>query len=122
MKQGHTDETDNFQCVTGALSRIGDKWSVLTVMQLDAGPRRFSELRRAIGAISQKMLTLTLRNLERDGFVTRTVYPTKPPSVEYALTELGRELVVPVRTLGAWVRDNVHRIERARQQFDADAL
>jgi DNA-binding HxlR family transcriptional regulator len=90
-------------------------------MQLDAEPRRFSELRRAISGISQKMLTLTLRGLERDGFITRTVYPTNPPSVEYALTDLGSEMVVPVKALGVWVLGNLHRIESARDRFDAEA-
>jgi DNA-binding HxlR family transcriptional regulator len=90
-------------------------------MQLEAEPRRFSELRRAISGISQKMLTLTLRGLERDGFITRTVYPTNPPSVEYALTDLGREMVVPVKALGVWVLGNLHRIESARSRFDAEA-
>lgn len=120
MKQGHIHETENLHCVTGALARVGDKWSVLIVMQLDAEAKRFSALRRAIPGISQKMLTLTLRGLERDGFVTRTVYPTKPPSVEYALTDLGREMVVPVSALGVWVLENIHRIESARCRFDAE--
>ena len=88
-------------------------------MQLDTGARRFSELRRAISGISHKMLAQTLRGLERDGFITRTVHPTKPPSVEYALTGLGRDMVVPVRALGTWVLDNLHRIDTARSRFDA---
>jgi DNA-binding HxlR family transcriptional regulator len=106
--------------VTEALARIGDKWTIQTVMELETAPKRFSELRRAVGGISQKMLTLTLRALERDGLVTRTVYPTKPPSVEYALTDLGAELVVPVRALGGCVIENLPRIASARQRFDAD--
>jgi DNA-binding HxlR family transcriptional regulator len=108
--------------VTNALARVGDKWAVLIVMQLDTASRRFSELRRLINGISQKMLTLTLRGLERDGYITRTVYPTNPPSVEYALTGLGREMVVPVKALGVWVLDNLHRIENARNRFDARTL
>ena len=119
MKPSHTDETGGCARLTCALARVGDKWSMQTVTQLDAAPLRFSELRRAIGGISQKMLTVTLRGLERDGFVSRTVYPTKPPSVEYALTELGREMVEPVRELGAWVARNLDRIEDARARFDA---
>jgi DNA-binding HxlR family transcriptional regulator len=83
------NETIDRLSVPGALGRIGDKWSVLIVIQLEGEPRRFSELRRTTG-ISQKMLALTLRNLERDGFITRTVLPTKPPGVEYALTDLER--------------------------------
>jgi DNA-binding HxlR family transcriptional regulator len=90
-------------------------------MQLEAGPQRFGTLRRAIGGISQKMLAQTLKGLERDGFVTRTVYPTKPPSVEYVLTELGREMVVPVKLLGTWVNTNLDRIDNARQHFDLQA-
>jgi DNA-binding HxlR family transcriptional regulator len=119
--QGHILETDDCHRVTNALARVGDKWAVLIVMQLDAEPKRFSELRRAISGISQKMLTLTLRGLERDGFITRTVYPTNPPSVQYALTDLGSEMVVPVKALGVWVLGNLHRIESARSRFDAAA-
>jgi DNA-binding HxlR family transcriptional regulator len=121
LEQRTLDETTDCLSVPGALGRIGDKWSVLIVIQLEAQPRRFSELRRATSGISQKMLALTLRNLERDGFITRTVLPTKPPGVEYALTELGLEMVVPVKALGAWVRDNLGRIELARRRFDAEA-
>lgn len=119
MEDRFLDETTDCLGVPGALGRIGDKWSVLIVIQLEGRPRRFSELRRATTGISQKMLALTLRNLERDGFITRTVLPTKPPGVEYALTDLGSELVVPVKALGAWVRDNLYRIEQARSRFDA---
>lgn len=100
------------------LSRIGDKWTVLVVELLDGGPMRFNELRRRIGNISQKMLTTTLRNLERDGFVTRTVFPTIPPRVDYELTGLGRELRVPVKALGHWARANIDRIQEARERFD----
>jgi DNA-binding HxlR family transcriptional regulator len=82
---------------------------------------RFNELKRMIGNISQKMLTTTLRNLERDGFITRTVYPTIPPRVDYELTDLGRELQVPVRALGLWARENIGRIAEARQKFDGNA-
>jgi DNA-binding HxlR family transcriptional regulator len=121
LEQRHLLETDNCHRVTNALARVGDKWSVLIIMQLDEEARRFSELRRAIAGISQKMLALTLRGLEQDGFITRTVHPTKAPSVEYALTDLGQEMVVPVRALGAWVLDNLHRIESARRCFDAEA-
>ncbi|MFM2088933.1 MAG: hypothetical protein RLZZ237_3802 [Pseudomonadota bacterium] len=120
MKQGYLIETEDCHRVTDALARVGDKWAILIVIQLDTEPRRFSQLRRAIGAISHKMLALTLRGLERDGYVTRTVYPTKPPSVEYALTALGREMLVPVKALGTWVLDNLQRIESARQHFDGE--
>lgn len=118
MERGTIVETADCRPVTEALSRAGDKWTILIVMQLETGPKRFSALRRAIPEISQKMLALTLRGLERDGFVLRTVHHTKPPSVEYALTALGREMVVPVRALGTWVIDNLHRIESARRDFD----
>ncbi|WZB70225.1 helix-turn-helix domain-containing protein [Achromobacter xylosoxidans] len=80
------------KAVLETLSRIGDKWSVLTIMQLADGPRRFNEIRRMTSGISQRMLTLTLRHLERDGLVTRTVYPTVPPRVEYELTSMGHSL------------------------------
>jgi DNA-binding HxlR family transcriptional regulator len=107
------------RAVSGILSRIGDKWTVLVVQLLGGGPMRFSALRRSLGSISQKMLTRTLRGLERDGFVTRTVYPTIPPRVEYELTDLGRELLVPVRALGEWALANMDRIEAARRNFDS---
>ena len=100
------------------LARVGDKWSVLVVTRLGPGPMRFNELRRSIGGISQRMLTLTLRGLERDGLVTRTVFPTIPPRVDYALTPLGRDLLNPVSALGEWATRNQTKIARAREQFD----
>lgn len=103
------------------LALIGDKWTVLILMALRDGPRRFSELRRDVPGISQRMLTLTLRALERDGFVLRTVTPTIPPRVDYAVTELGRSLQEPVIALGRWAVENQGRIEAARQAFDAAA-
>lgn len=105
--------------VSDLLSRIGDKWTVLVVAYLGEGPMRFNELRRGIGNISQKMLTSTLRNAERDGFVSRTVTPTRPPQVEYALTELGRCLLVPVSGLASWTVANKDRIDAARAAYDA---
>lgn len=123
MKSSNINETAvPCQRLTCALGRVGDKWSVLLVLQLEAGPKRFNELRRAVDGISQKMLALTLRGLERDGFVTRTVYSTKPPSVEYALTDLGRDMVVPVRMLGMWVANNLDRIEDAQLLYDAGKI
>jgi DNA-binding HxlR family transcriptional regulator len=104
--------------VAAVLSRVGDKWSVLVIMLLRDGPRRFNELKRMIGGISQRMLTLTLRGLERDGLVTRTVFPTVPPRVDYELTDLGRSLSEPVRALGAWAHQHQPDIETARQNFD----
>jgi DNA-binding HxlR family transcriptional regulator len=112
-------ESADCRAVSEVLSRIGDKWTVLVVELLGQGPKRFNELRRDVGAISQKMLTTTLRQLERDGMVTRTVYPTIPPRVDYELTDLGRDLLVPVRRLGDWARANIARIEDARRRYDA---
>jgi DNA-binding HxlR family transcriptional regulator len=121
VQLGNLSETADCRRATEALARVGDKWSVLIFLQLEAGPRRFSEMRRGIAGISPKMLASTLRGLEREGFVDRTVFPTKPPSVEYALTDLGHEMAEPVRALGMWVLDNLHRMESARQRFDEDA-
>ena len=104
--------------VASILARVGDKWSVFVIMMLGDGPKRFNEIKRMVGGISQRMLTLTLRGLERDGLVTRTVYPTVPPRVDYALTELGRSLLRPVEALGAWARENQPQIEAARHRFD----
>ncbi len=105
--------------VSGILARVGDKWSVLIVMLLGDGPRRFNEIKRMIGGISQRMLTLTLKGLERDGMVTRTVYPTIPPRVDYELTDLGRSLSEPVFALGCWAKTHLEEIEAARAAFDA---
>src|ERR1700755_2637479 len=116
---GHLHVSDKCLAVHEVLSRVGDKWSVLVVSSLGDGPRRFNELRRLLGSISQRMLTLTVRALERDGLVTRTVYPTIPPRVEYELTELGRSLLVPVKSLGDWALLNRPAIQAARQRFDA---
>ncbi len=88
--------------VASILARVGDKWSVFVIMLLGDGPRRFNEIKRMVGGISQRMLTLTLRGLERDGLVTRTVFPTIPPRVDYELTDLGRGLSQPVEALGKW--------------------
>lgn len=126
MKPGHTDvtasdllhEPEQCQLVSAVLARIGDKWSVLVVLMLIDGPKRFSELKRAIGSISQRMLTLTLRGLERDGLVTRTVTPTIPPRVDYALTELGHSLRLPMTAIGGWAFDNHQKISQARKAFD----
>lgn len=119
MKPGSIHLTTECRRISAILSRVGDKWTVLVVRQLGEGPRRFSDLRRALGSISQKMLTATLRGLERDGFVTRTVYPSVPPKVEYALTDLGRDLLVPVAALGEWALRNAERVEEAQRRFDA---
>lgn len=107
------------QKVSKVLSRIGDKWSVLVIMMLRDRPRRFNELKRGIEDISQRMLTLTLRNLERDGLVSRTVTPSIPPRVDYALTEMGHSLAEPVQALGAWAFAHIERIGEAHARFDA---
>lgn len=100
------------------LARVGDKWSVLIVMALHDGPKRFNEIKRAVGTISQRMLTLTLKGMERDGLVRRTVFPTKPPRVDYELTELGHSLREPIERLGRWAIDNEAAIAQARTTFD----
>ncbi len=101
------------------LNRVGDKWSVLIISLLGGGSLRFSELRRSIEGISQRMLTLTLRGLERDGLVTRTVHPSIPPRVDYELTRLGRTLLEPIRALAEWAEENRTRIQASRNRFDA---
>ena len=111
--------TSDCRAVSSVLARVGDKWSVLTVMLLGDGPKRFNEIKRLIGGISQRMLTLTLRGLERDGLVTRTVFATVPPRVDYELTGLGRSLRTPVEALGLWARAHQEEIETARMHFDA---
>jgi DNA-binding HxlR family transcriptional regulator len=100
------------------ISLIGDKWTVHLVMLLVSGRRRFTELQRSVDGISRKMLTTTLRALERDGYVTRTVFPTIPPRVDYELTELGRELAAPLQALGAWAIANHERVIGARRAYD----
>ena len=114
----HAHEGSDCRAVASVLARVGDKWSVLLIMMLHEGPKRFNELKRMIGGISQRMLTLTLRGLERDGLITRTVFPTIPPRVDYELTDLGRGLSKPVVALGEWVFKHEQEIESARQRFD----
>ncbi len=104
--------------VRHVLARVGDKWSMLVVMLLEGKPHRFSDLKRAMAGVSQRMLTHTLRGLERDGLVRRTVTPMVPPRVDYELTELGRSLSAPVRNLGRWATDNVDAVRSAREAFD----
>ena len=135
--QGTLHVPEDCRAVSEVLARVGDKWTVLVVSTLGEGPgkepkqgpkkgpkqgpMRFNELRKALGSISQRMLTLTLRGLERDGLVTRTVTPTNPPRVDYELTRLGRSLLEPVSELGLWARKHRAAIEDARQRFDAIA-
>ena len=105
--------------ISTLLSRIGDKWTVLVVSSLGGGSKRFNELRREIPSVSQRMLTLTLRNLERDGLVKRTVTPTIPPRVDYELTEMGHSLLKPVTALSNWALEHVEEIHAAQARFDA---
>ena len=113
-------EPDGEGCaIREVLDRIGDTWSVLVIVNLKAQPMRFNALKRSIEGISQRMLTVTLRSLERDGLVRRTVRPTTPPEVEYSLTELGISLAVPLDALGIWAAANRAAMRRARAVFDA---
>ena len=121
MKHGTKNVTGNCMAVHEVLSQIGDKWTVLVVRALNDGPRRFSELKRDVDGISQRMLTLTLKTLERDGFVTRTVYPTIPPRVDYELTALGHSLSEPLGVIAQWAITNRQRIVDARVAFDMRA-
>ncbi|WP_297297629.1 helix-turn-helix domain-containing protein [uncultured Methylovirgula sp.] len=113
---------DHADCrkVSRVLARIGDKWSVLIVMQLAEGPLRFSEIKRRVNGISQRMLTLTLRGLERDGLAIRTIFPTVPPRVEYRLSDLGCSLCEPVKALGQWALTHMAEIDAARERFDRE--
>ncbi|MYS92310.1 MULTISPECIES: winged helix-turn-helix transcriptional regulator [Streptomyces] len=104
--------------IRDVLDRVGDKWSALIVLRLSDGPRRFSELHREVDGISQRMLTLTLRALERDGLLSRTVYPTVPPRVDYELTDLGRTLLTPIAALREWAVAHRDDIRRARARHD----
>ncbi|CAM3082584.1 helix-turn-helix transcriptional regulator [Corallococcus sp. ZKHCc1 1396] len=122
MKLGHLDiPSDVCRSVGNVLGRIGDKWSVLVIVLLSERSHRFSELRRTIGTVSQKMLTATLRGLERDGYLTRTVTPTIPPRVDYALTEMGRDVLTPLNALAHWALAHREQVEAARRAYDAKA-
>jgi DNA-binding HxlR family transcriptional regulator len=114
----HSPVSESCREVSRVLARVGDKWTVLIVMLLVERPRRFNEIRRAVDGISQRMLTLTLRNLERDGLVVRTVTPTVPPRVDYALTGLGRSLAAPVQALGMWAFEHLPELAAARRAYD----
>ena len=128
MRPGHIEMTalthplhEDCRTVSRILARIGEKWSMLVVMLLRDGPRRFNDIKRNTGGISQQMLTRTLRGLERDGMVTRTIFPTSPPQVEYNLTELGCSMSEPVLTFGRWVQEHLAEIDVARHRFDQRA-
>lgn len=111
------------QCpVRDVMDRLGDKWMTLVLLVLASGPRRFSELGRAVPDISKRMLTQTLRDLERDGFITRHVFPTKPPSVEYRLAELGHSMLEPLAALVAWAERNHDAVNAARSRYEASEV
>lgn len=122
----HTEVTDpiagrkseNCRAVSAVLARVGDKWTVLVIVLLGDGPKRFNEIKRMIDGISQRMLTFTLRALERDGLVTRTVYPTVPPRVDYELTDFGCLLREAVEPLLAWAKNHAVDIADAQNTFD----
>ncbi len=103
--------------VTETLARIGDKWTVMVVGALHQGPMRYNQIRRAVEGISQRMLTLTLKGLEEDGLVNRTMYPTIPPRVDYELTDLGRKLIVPLQSLYEWAVEHRPAMLAAREKF-----
>lgn len=118
MSARHTKITQDDCPVREVLNRVGDKWSILVVAVLRDGRMRFNELRRSIDGISQRMLTLTLRGLERDGLVKRTVTPTTPPRVDYGLTRQGRTLLDPIMALAKWAEKNRATIQASRERFD----
>jgi len=111
-------QSSDCQKISQVLARVGEKWSILIIMMLSGGPRRFTELKRSINGISQRMLTLCLRGLERDGLINRTVIAVMPPHVEYSLTPLGVSLTTPVIALGSWASDHIADIDAARAAFD----
>jgi DNA-binding HxlR family transcriptional regulator len=110
-------EVGHKRAVTETLARIGDKWTVMVVGTLHQGPMRYNQIRRAVEGISQRMLTLTLKGLEEDGLVNRTMYPTIPPRVDYELTDLGRKLIVPLRSLYEWAVEHRPAMLAAREKF-----
>jgi DNA-binding HxlR family transcriptional regulator len=114
-----TSDEERGEFLREVLDRIGDKWSMIAICRLDGRPRRFNELRRITGGITQRMLSATLRRLERDGLVERTVFPTVPPQVEYALTDTGQALHAVLYQLVDWSNDNLERIQRARAAYDS---
>ena len=118
MKPGHAHVSSACRPINELLSQIGDKWTSLIITRLSSGSMRFNALKRSVSGISQKMLTSTLKTLERDGFVDRTVIPSVPPGVEYALTPFGRELSVPLMALTSSAAENSDRVDEARAAYD----
>ena len=118
MEPAHNPDSSNCRAVADVLARIGDKWTVYIVGLLSNGPMRFGEMRRAVSAISQRMLSLTLRGLERDGLVTRTVTPSIPPRVDYELTAAGLTLIGPLKAVSTWAIANREIVETSRAKFD----
>jgi DNA-binding HxlR family transcriptional regulator len=118
MKPGNTHDTANCRAVADVLARIGDKWTVYIVRLLAEGPLRFSEMRREVSAISHRMLSLTLKGLERDGLVTRTVTPSIPPRVDYELTPMGLTLIDPLKAVAQWAITNRDYVEASRMAYD----
>lgn len=119
--QSYREETAHCALINRMLASVIDKWTVLVVRELGRGPRRFNALRRDVGEISQKVLASTLRDLEENGFVSRTVTPVNPPQVEYALTELGQDFLHPIRGLAEWMLENAPGIDAARSRYAARA-
>lgn len=117
----HDPASQDCRAISSVLARVGDKWTVLIVVLLGDGPMRFNEIRRMVGGISQRMLTFTLRGLERDGLVTRTVFPTTPQRVDYELTKLGSTLWKAVDPLSSWARAHASQILASREKFDGKA-
>jgi DNA-binding HxlR family transcriptional regulator len=109
---------EDCRALSAVIGRIGDRWTIMVVGLLGTGPKRFNDIRRSLEGLSQRMLTLTLRGLERDGLVVRTQYPTRPPAVEYALTERGQTLLVPVHAIAKWAWDHRDDVLASRRQYD----
>lgn len=118
MKPGNIHDTTRCRAVADVLARVGDKWTVYIVRLLSDGPMRFNEMRREVSAISQRMLSLTLRGLERDGLVKRTVTATVPARVDYQLTPKGLTLIEPLQALGQWALANQDYVESSRLRYD----
>ena len=120
--KGQLHSTEECVGINEVLTRVGDKWSLQVISRLGEGTLRFTELKRSVDGISQRMLTLTLRQLERDGLVQRTVYPTVPPKVEYTLSDFGRTILIPVTALANWALTYREDIQAAREAFDSRHL